>query len=436
MGFVPDKLNDQAEVFIYAQNPGDHEELGERWTGTMYEMHKPEPLIGKTGYALDKDYLPKAGLSRDAVSVGNTIRCRDGDSNNLPPLGEVKAQQALLHCHLNHFKLPPATKLIVAQGEYALYAMTQRGLEKNDGITDWRGYLLPYQPIGSNWTFYNDIWMPAPSRPIPVYATYHIAFTFRSPIAGLITMLDFQKISRILKGTWPEQLPLVKEGPPQKWPAVAAFDTEYVPENKFFLMYSMYDGNQLRVSQQLDPGVIMDGSKYHLIMHNSPADLTFVERMFMGIPFSYDDTMHAHAVLWSDFPHDLGFLGSLYANINRWKHLMQTNSLVYSAADALATWDVWEHLKQEFTRDQQSWNIYKNIQLRLVPIIRDAEAMGIRVNQDVVDAHWEREQVFVQEQIQQAHAILGWPLNLRSNDQVKHELFGIQKLTELIRNRR
>jgi len=90
-GFVPDLVNDQAPVFVYAQNPGESEERGERLTEwrygkPMFEPHNPEPLIGKTGFAMQREYFPVAGLTRDNVSLGNSLRCRVNHKDKVPPL--------------------------------------------------------------------------------------------------------------------------------------------------------------------------------------------------------------------------------------------------------------------------------------------------------------------------------------------------------------
>ena len=429
-GFVPDRIVPGSKVFVYAQNPGKDEVLGEKYDGVGYVPHCVEPMIGKTGFALDNSYLPAAGLSRDEVSIGNAIRCRVGGKDELPPIDEVKTRQAMLHCHLNHFELPPSTKLIIAQGNYSLNALTQRG-GKGDGIDYWRGFVLPLNTIGTPQRSMTDIWIPSPNDSVPVLATYHIAYTFREPIASLITRLDFSKVQKILTAKWPEKLPPIIQGGPDVWPLESAFDTEFDPYTGYFICYSLYDGKTLRVSSALDSGVI-NGSP-HVVMHNAAADLTYLEMMFAGVPFAYDDTMHGHAVLWSDFPHDLGFLGSLYGRINAWKHLMHTNPRVYSAADAHVTWDVWQKIKQEYSRDAQSWKVYTEKQLPLVPIIRDAIAPGIRVNTKRCNEHYVERRTEIDSLNALAQAMVGWPINLRGAAQTGHQLFKVEKLAELLK---
>lgn len=442
-GFVPDLVNDQAEVFIYAQNPGESEENGVCWTGVSYEPHKIEPLIGKTGYQMDKFYLPLAGLTRGATSLGNSLRCRYRHKNELPPIDRVATRQALEHCHRAHFKMPAKTRVIVAQGEYAMYALTQYGAEKYHKVSDWRGYVLPFEPVGTSRTVHTDIWVPSRSRvpaTCPVLVTYHLAYLSRDATAGLICKSDWSKVPKLLNGTWPEILPPINYGPPPVWPPVSAFDTEYDPTNYHFLCYSLYDGKKLRVSEELSPGIVAivekggQPSLPHVVMHNSPADLPFLEKMLPR--FTYDDTMYQHSVLWSDFDHDLGFLGSIYGPINRWKHLDRINPKVYSAADAYVTWGAWEKLSEELDRDLLSKKIYHNSQLRLIPIIRKAEATGILINPDKARMRYEQRRKIMDDLTLKAEAVVGWPINLRSNDQVANQIYNIEGLLDLVRGKK
>lgn len=424
-GFVPDQLNDQALVFVVGQNPGAEEES------------EGKPFIGKTGQLMDSQFLPVAGLSREQVSVGNAIRCRVHGGNELPPIDHVVTRDALVHCHTAHFRLPTKTKLIISQGEYALHALTQEGNVKFHRVSDWRGYVLPFEPLTGPRTFHAGIYVPRLDTSVTVLATYHLAYLFRDPTASLITKWDWRKIPRILSGKWPRPLPAIQDGPPDVWPRRSAFDTEYVPDSGKFLCYSLAypsakgDGSLvLRVSEVLESGAIEGTVRPLVVMQNATADLPFLEKMLKN--FTYEDIMHAHAVLWSDFPHDLGFLGSLYSSLNRWKHLVDVNPKIYSAGDAYATWEIYEALDKEFERDTSSRQVYQNIQIHLIPIIRAAEARGVKVNPVTSQAACEKRQVILNDLALRAQAVVGWPLNLRSNDHVKKQIYDIEGLLKLV----
>lgn len=439
-GFVPDALNENAKLFIFAQNPGEQEEQGFKVTGYSYgkpglESHPPAPLIGPTGYMLEREYLPLTGFSRDSVSLGNALRCRLNHENELPPLNNPKLKQALEHCHKAHFKLPASTKLIVAMGEYALYALTQEGATKGNKIGDWRGYLLPFEPIGTNRVGRLNIWMPGPGEPVPVLATNHLAYLFRDPSSTITMRKDWSKVPLVLAGKWPKPLHVkfIHRLPWLVLRNIFSFDTEYDPESGRLIRYSAYDGRspvivvEAEDHQRYQPMVV---KKPRVLTHNAAADIGYFE-MLMGIPWgAYDveDTMYSHALLWPDLAHDLDTLGSLYASINRWKHLMHTSPILYSAGDAVGTWDAQQAIEGELERDPLTKKLYYDVQLKLIPIIRRAREAGMMVHRANADKITAEHLAKVEELKVKAQALAGWPINLGAGPQVAVQLYEVEKL--------
>src|SRR6266581_2342363 len=125
---VPDEIRPNAKVLILGQNPGAHEEAGERLierAGKVkrWEPCKPAPFLGDSGYDLEHTFLPLAGLDRQDVSLGNVVRCRVGGSNKLPDLGRVETRLAIQHCQ-HAYGRSQTPRHVVALGEYALWATT------------------------------------------------------------------------------------------------------------------------------------------------------------------------------------------------------------------------------------------------------------------------------------------------------------------------
>ena len=200
-----------------------------------------------------------------------------------------------------------------------------------------------------------------------------------------------------------------------------------------------------------DRGTILPGSV--AIMHNAPADLPHLRRFF-GLTveellalIEIEDTMYAHAVLWtgrvetddqkgkqgSASSHTLNFLGSIYARINRWKHLARIAPRQYAGADALGTMDAWATglhggLLGELDRDPQTKWVYENLQKPLIPIIMKAHQRGIATDREaaraaLVDIKREQDRFELR-----AQAYAGWPLNLRSPQHVAFWLFDVEGL--------
>ena len=445
-GFVPDLINDSAPVFIYSQNPGESEEKGQRLTEwkfgqPVYEPCEPQPMTGKTGFAMQREYFPTAALTRDNVSLGNAIRCRLDHKDKLPTLDNVELREAMEHCHRAHFRMPAATKLIVAQGELGLHAMTQEGLEKGGSITNWRGWVLPFTPIDQVRIHLSDVWTPYYSVDIPVLAVNHLAYIFRYPSASIYAKMDWAKIPKILKGTWPRKPTPILDTPPTVLPRRFAFDTEFDPREGYFLRYSMAYPTLptgelvVRVVERHDvennPFPVVTAPPL-VIAHHILADIGFLEQYFnlKEGDYHYDDTMHQHAVLWAGLDHDLDTLGSLYAPINRWKHLEQSNPRVYSGGDAEGTYYCRTALDKELNADPGSRRVYDDIQIRLVSHIRKAKRIGIKVLQEPSREIAKDLQGKVDDLQVEAEALAGWPINLKSNLHTAQQLFDSERLLE------
>jgi uracil-DNA glycosylase family 4 len=418
-GFVPDEIVEGAPVLVVMQNPGAEEEAAGK------------PAVGATGQFQQRHFFPPAGLVRGQTSIANAYRCRHKHTNELPELNSQVARQALTHCTNAHFKLPEGVKLIVAQGAYALYMLTGEGLGDNRTVSSWRGYALKYNPMPRPlWSPPTDIWTPGPND-IPVLATLHVASLFQDMKMYPALQHDWSKVPLMLSRKWPLPLPTIL-GPQDVdlWPGTLAFDTEYDPTTRQLHRFSV-SGCLLRD----EPKVwVIEASEAHMvpdfryvtkaITQNALADLPYW-RQFGGNPSVIEDEMLAHSVLWSDLPHDLEFLGSLYGYTNRWKHLMHGNPRVYSAADAYNELAVWLALEKQLKHDEASRYIYYQSVLPLVPIIEKAEKPGQRVHQErtkVIATALKRRTEAAR---LKAQAVCGWPINVGSTDQVRHELYTV-----------
>lgn len=446
-GFVPDRISPQTSVIVYAQNPGEDEERGQRYLGqNQWESHPPEPLIGKTGRLLDRTFLPLAGLNREEVGLANSLRCRWNYQNTLPGLKDKALQQALLYCTRAHWKPPEHAKLYIAMGEVATYALTQQAHDFNG----WRGYLLPYQSLGTPRMPQDRIWTPwqYPGSPPPVLVTHHLAYLFRVPEAELPAKRDWNKVAQILAGQWPVSMSPITRQAPDLWPSYAAFDTEFAEDHHDRLTRYSLATRDRRVwvveASQARPMPVVPPTT--VVMHNAPADLPHLHGLIDMGGVEIEDTMYAHAVLWTGkvetdeqrgktggaMSHTLNFLGSLYARINRWKHLAKVAPVTYSGGDALGTMDVWDTglhggLKGELARDPQSQWVYQNLQKPLVPLVFRAMQRGIATDQAAVAVALrdiKRDQARL---VMQAHAYCGWPINLRSPKQLAFWLYIIER---------
>ena len=422
---VPDEMIEGAKVCIVGQNPGAEEEA------------QGKPFIGQTGKLLMGTYMPIAGLERGKVSLANVIRCRVDGSNELPALKtkDRLAEQAIEHCQRAYFRPPESTRLIVVQGNYALY-----GLTGELRSTAWRGWLLPQGRVQARLP---RIYMPG--KEPPVLSTIHLAALFHNPEMSLPTKLDWAKVPRILNSYWPKHIPTVQTRMPRSLPSIFSFDTEYTyPGEKRLLRISIatMEGDVYVVEAPNVRPIRLDGPTT-IVAHNWPADYEFAKQIFT--PWSgvtTDDTMYMNSVLWPGVGREkadnnprgpglgqgLDFLGSMHARINRWKHLVELNEKIYSAGDAVATIDVYQAHMRQYDDDPQSWNIYTQYVRPLVQVIARSQAVGMRVNRPRLDALVRELTGGVREASAEAQAAVGWPINLGSYPQVSQQLYRLEGL--------
>lgn len=138
--------------------------------------------------------------------------------------------------------------------------------------------------------------------------------------------------------------------------------------------------------------------------------------------------MLAHAVLYSELPHDLEFLASLYSQHPKLKHLNESDPLLYNWGDVLSTIDTWGSLYAELDKDPLSKQVYLDQSLKLIPIIDYRYERGIKVNQPRVQQASQDYQAKLDQAQLQAWAYCGWPINLGSPKQLAHWLYEVEGL--------
>lgn len=411
---VPDEVR-RGQVYVLGQNPGEEEEA------------QGAPFVGKTGGYLERKLLPLAGLSRDQVDLGNALRCRIRGSNKLPGLNTKEIREAIAHCQRAYYRPGPQTRIHVALGVYATYALTgeARGEDVGDEEErkpDPRGYLL--HMLGQD----------RQGGPPSVFVSPHPARLFgKQPQYEPVVRRDWRKVGRILAGTWPRQPPSFLYEPLQTWPGDFALDTEFTPQGKL-VRYSMTwggrDGETAVVEAEAHLRPVWNGVP-RITVQYAPADVLHLQHL-SGVEdpwraFDLQDTVWLHALLWPDLPHNLNFLGSLYGSINRWKHLADVDPQLYAGCDSLVTWEVKEALEAELGRDPQLARVWEMDKQVLKHFVR-GQQWGLAVDRgrakEVQGELKERMEVARR----QMQAVVGWPINPGSGPQVGKRLWEEERL--------
>jgi len=450
--YTPDTIVSNSKVMFMLQNPGADEEAGHKlisrtWqygvSHDEWEQVAPQPLIGATGQMFNKRFLPLASLQRKDVSIGNVIRCRPGSalglrSDELPTItnkmhlhsSKTDIVRAMKHCRDAHFHPPATTKIIVAMGGYALFALT--GVHD---ITSWRGYALDYSlTVGGdvyktiNTTVYNHL-----LSDIVVYNTMHLAALYKGENKKYFhaTLQDFHKLGRLVQGEWPLELPQWRSSAPMQWPKAAAFDTEYVVDNNQLIRWSLCDTNyQLYCVEAEDTsaGKIPIQPHSTVIIQNALADIAHLSAIVDMSTVNIEDMMLADSVLWTGEPHSLNYIASKYGAFNRYKHLIDADgqAQLYSALDAYEPMYIWKtHFIPAFKEDWQSWKVYKKYRLPLINIINRAQMTGVRLD----GGKLAEVQRYLQQRLnaiqEEARSITGdETFNIGGSKRVREEIYG------------
>jgi uracil-DNA glycosylase family 4 len=421
-GFVPDVVHERSPIEVWGQNPGAQEEA------------EGVPFVGRTGLEMDKVYFRRAGITRDQCTIRNVIRCRMNHTNELPKVTETIVADALAHCQRAHYK-PTSAPLIITQGDYAALAATG-----DHSSTDWRGWLVPLVGTEAHGRHLREPWVPVRGDRA-VLVTVHLARLFRDATLKLATGIDWTKVSRIMRGNWPRKPPEFLWGPPQQWFEVQAFDTEFARSEDFsgrLTRYSLSHGVNDRETYvcEADEHITPDWPDYRprVVTQYAPADirhLACLSRMSVRevwTRFLIDDTVQKHSALYSDSQHDLDFLGSLFASINRWKHLGEASPQVYAGCDSLGTLEVDICLERELDRDPATRKVYEEIDRPVIQDFTEAQYAGLRIDQPRRSAVERALNDDIADAQARATATAGWPINLASNPQVGHRLFVLEGL--------
>lgn len=267
---------------------------------------------------------------------------------------------------------------------------------------------------------------------------------------------DWTRLGQWLRGEWPQPIPerVVVERAADWWGvkligggAQIAIDTEYtVPDRKLLILgigWRTVDGTTgiqfvewQRLAKVAQAGVTMwlRGvlESTPALYQNAVADLPVLEQN-LGITLAdhrcgFNDTLLAHAVLWSELPHDLEFLASLYSRHNKLKHLARTDPGMYNWGDVLATLDTWDALQAELAADPATEQVYRTQSLPLVPIILESMAAGVAVDAERVRGAAQLYLGKMAEAGELAEAYAGWPINVGSNDHLKLWLYDVEGL--------
>jgi DNA polymerase-1 len=367
--FVPPKMGDSLRLVI-AEAPGEEE----TW--------REEPLVGGAGRWFNA-ILPKAGLTRERLSLTNVISCRPPD-NVFPTdpdarryISQDEGYKSVGHCWENHL-LP----LLKSRPWQRIDLLGDKPLTfvggKDDGIFRWRGSPIPVPALGDR------------LRAVP---TLHPAYIMRDQTMLPVVINDLRK-SLVLP---PENYILTpRYEDVQKFAAKEfAFDIEtafWSTGNPVITMVGLCAKTGESIVVPFKGQFVSELKRIFreattVIGHNCVQfDLPILQEAGVKISDScvVYDTMLMQHLRFPDLPHDLEFVGSQFSNKPAWK-ADKANFELYCARDVDVTWQAYSQLRP-MLRQYGLDKLYSDVQVPLARICHLMQKTGFKVDPSRIHA--------------------------------------------------
>lgn len=133
---------------------------------------------------------------------------------------------------------------------------------------------------------------------------------------------------------------------------------------------------------------VLENEAIAKVMQNGMYDMTFLYERYGIMVYNYEDTMIAQALLYPEFPKDLGFLGIQHTRFPYHKDIAKDRFKTgnspdmdfwkYSALDSIVTLAAWYELKQKIKRERM-WDTYY-AQKELCHLLMAMQYRGVEID--------------------------------------------------------
>lgn len=344
------------------------------------EAETGEPLTGGSGKWFDF-MCRKAGISRDELTIINTIQCRP--PNNVFPadpearsyISESDGRAAVKHC-IEHHVRPVLQQRAWSRVDLLGSTPLEYIGGKREGVFKWRG--SPMQLDSGLGT------------PLPAVPTLHPAYIARDQSMLPVCINDLQK------GTTP---------PPEYYTLRPSLDqvkafraTEFafdIEVTKWWIIGAKPEITMVGLSDGLYRAMVVPFqgayiSELKRIFKNAKSlvgqnhiqfDLPLLKEA--GVEPSQEceqfDIMLMQHLRFPDLPHDLEFIGSMFSNKPAWKHLKGLDEELYCARDVDVTYQAFRQLKPMLQADKLM-DLYKLVQVPLALVCKHLSDTGFKIN--------------------------------------------------------
>jgi uracil-DNA glycosylase family 4 len=412
-----------------------------------------KPFQGPGGHAL-MDCLANIQLSKTDCYFTYVIKDMHKHISQYISFGKtIKASQAFKdYCDALKVELSTIpSNIIVAVGEIALYALTNRR-----GITNWRGSILestlipgkkvvaiydPYTVIPPGQTvnkylILTDLNRVLEESKFPEIITYNANIRIEPSFNEVIEFLTYT-IEAGERGS-PITIDIEIVGAPE----IDCISVSYDPFNVMSIPFKYSGGDYFTLHQEIAIwkilAAIIEDETIAISGQNIIFDLSFIFRRYGIVPRGkIYCTMIAQQILYPDFPAGLDFIASIYTKIPYYKKEGKEwikkgisgsdhNNWTYNSLDSLVC-SIALPIQLDELKEQKNMAAYKRKMNILLPLIYMSDK-GIKVNIQGLKDKGDQIEVDIKKLEEKLWELVGYPINFNSPKQLMHYFYEDMKL--------
>lgn len=408
-----------------------------------------KPFVGKAGQALDS-FLNSVGILRSQCYVTNVIKERPHKNNikDFIDLNGRKIKVTESYRKYEDYLLDEVREvnpnIILVAGAVPLYALT-----RHKSITKWRGSITESLTI-----------LRPDGNPYKILPIIHPAATFRQYIWSHYIKFDMRKLSKectfpeikrkpreyILGPSYIESLTFIEECKKHKqigfdievsYGEVSCISLAYndelaisIPFIKGGREYFSPD-QEFRIWQEI--GSILEDPEIESIGQNVTFDSTFLFRKYGIKSRNLQDTMIAMAINYPDFEKGLGFITSIYTDMEYYKdegkehfnkgELTDNERFwLYNAKDSIVLMEAFPKMKKELER-LGNLDSYENQRRLIEPLLYMTER-GIKMDTEGLEKKSKETKEKIDTLKETLNAQVGYEINPNSPKQLVEYFYG------------
>lgn len=422
------------------------------------EVRNGEPFVGASGQLLNR-LLMESGFDRNSCFVTNVCHDRPPGNDiaewfltktaakaagrpmfaNRYPHDSIVAGHTLLRARLDTYR----PRLVIAFGNTALWSLTEQW-----GVLKWRGSVMEG---------------PAGCKVVP---TIHPAAILREWAFRPIVLQDLRRAKResltaaIIKPAWDFllrptvehvlswcslMLELLDEGPrtlacdiETRQGQIACIGVAWSQRHAMCIplmcierpegYWAPYEEVEIVLALRR----VLTHPNARIIFQNGAYDLQYFAHQYGFLPRISDDTMLMQHVAFPGLRKGLDFLSSMYCNYHRywkddgktWDATVPEDQLwTYNCEDCVRTFEVWQSLAKTIEAmglaEQYRFQMHE-----LFPVVVRMMLRGIKYDYERRNAVRVELEQFIAAGNEWLEQVLGHPLNVESNKQMKDLLYG------------